>query len=224
MPPKKRQYIGQVHPKTRRAKVMRACETPEQRDTRVEQSCLRMSASRAIEKPEVRRDRLEEDRHRRAACRANETTEQREARVEENRVRIVQTRGLLRQSNLKLVAFKYDPQYGYQVHPNVYIGKTDIVCVHCSAKKFKGESPGMCCSNGKVKLTPLRSPPDPLKTYMSGTSSGSKHFLKYIRKYNACFQMTSFGATTIVEEGFMPTFKVQGQIYHRAGSALQILS
>ena len=33
--------------------------------------------------------------------------------------------------------------------------------------------------------------------------------------------MTSFGATSIVEEpGFMPTFKVQGQIYHRIGSLL----
>ncbi|KAE9541875.1 hypothetical protein AGLY_003866 [Aphis glycines] len=32
-----------------------------------------------------------------------------------------------------------------------------------------------------------------------------------IRKYNGCFQMTSFGAKKIVTEGFMPTFKVQGQ-------------
>ncbi|GBN08799.1 Zinc finger protein sens [Araneus ventricosus] len=110
------------------------CETPEQRDAGVEQSHLRMSASRAIETPEVRINRPEEDRHRRAASRANETTEQRKARVEENRARIVQTRELLRQSNLKLEAFKYDPQYDYQVQPNVYIGKIDIVCVYCGAK------------------------------------------------------------------------------------------
>ncbi len=32
--------------------------------------------------------------------------------------------------------------------------------------------------------------------------------------------MTSFGANEIREEGFMPTFKVQGQIYHRIGSLL----
>ncbi|GBN62533.1 hypothetical protein AVEN_69697-1 [Araneus ventricosus] len=88
-----------------------------------------MSAYRAIETPE--------DRHRRDVSGANETTEQREARVDENRVRIVQTRELLRQSNLKHEAFKYDPQYDYQVHPNVYIGKMDTVCAHCNAKKFK---------------------------------------------------------------------------------------
>lgn len=35
--------------------------------------------------------------------------------------------------------------------------------------------------------------------------------------------MTSFGATKIVREaGFMPTFKIQGQIYHRIGSLLPL--
>ncbi|XP_024874095.1 uncharacterized protein LOC112456045, partial [Temnothorax curvispinosus] len=32
--------------------------------------------------------------------------------------------------------------------------------------------------------------------------------------------MTSFGATKIICDNYMPTFKVQGQIYHRAGSLL----
>jgi hypothetical protein len=32
--------------------------------------------------------------------------------------------------------------------------------------------------------------------------------------------MTSFGAKQIVEEGFMPTFKVQGQVYHLYGSLI----
>lgn len=34
--------------------------------------------------------------------------------------------------------------------------------------------------------------------------------------------MTSFGATKIVRGGFMPTFRVQGQIYHRMGSLLPV--
>ncbi|XP_049316944.1 uncharacterized protein LOC125779714 [Bactrocera dorsalis] len=32
--------------------------------------------------------------------------------------------------------------------------------------------------------------------------------------------MTSFGATNIIRDNFMPTFKIQGQIYHQAGSLL----
>ncbi|XP_036338649.1 uncharacterized protein LOC118748385 [Rhagoletis pomonella] len=38
--------------------------------------------------------------------------------------------------------------------------------------------------------------------------------------YNSCFQMTSFGATNIIRDNFMPTFKIQGQIYHKIGSLL----
>ncbi|XP_075425538.1 uncharacterized protein LOC142465468 [Ascaphus truei] len=99
----------------------------------------------------------------------------------------------------------------------------DTICRYCQAKKFHKESAGMCCSNGKVHLPPLHSPPDPLISYMSATTSESKHFLQNIRKYNSCFQMTSFGATSIVEQiGFKSTFKVQGQVYHRAGSLLPL--
>ncbi|CAG5115735.1 unnamed protein product, partial [Candidula unifasciata] len=98
----------------------------------------------------------------------------------------------------------------------------DHVCVHCSAFKFKNETPGMCCAGGKVKLPVLHSPPEPLSSLVAGDTSQSKHFLANIRKYNSCFQMTSFGATNIVRENYMPTFKVQGQIYHRAGSLLPL--
>ncbi|UYV69073.1 hypothetical protein LAZ67_6002272 [Cordylochernes scorpioides] len=76
--------------------------------------------------------------------------------------------------------------------------------------------------SGKVKLPDLRSSPETLLTLVSGETSQSKHFLKNIRKYNSCFQMTSFGATNIVSANYMPTFKVQGQTYHHAGSLLPL--
>lgn len=96
-------------------------------------------------------------------------------------------------------------------------------CSHCGALKWVGEAPGMCCSGGKVKLPALRRPPEPLNSLMSGITDTSKHFLQNIRKYNSCFQMTSFGATNVVSEsGFMPTFKVQGQVYHKLGSLLPL--
>jgi hypothetical protein len=60
-------------------------------------------------------------------------------------------------------------------------------------------------------------------SYMSGTSEESRYFLHNIRKYNSCFNMTSFGATSrVAEPGFMSTFKIQGQIYHKAGSLLSL--
>uniref|UniRef100_A0A182HPH8 Helitron helicase-like domain-containing protein n=1 Tax=Anopheles arabiensis TaxID=7173 RepID=A0A182HPH8_ANOAR len=51
-------------------------------------------------------------------------------------------------------------------------------------------------------------------------------FLKSIRKFNSCFQMTSFGATEIVSNAssngqiFNSTFKIKGQVYHKVGSLL----
>ena len=47
----------------------------------------------------------------------------------------------------------------------------------------------------------------------------SKQFVNNIRKYNSAFQMTSSGCTErVCLPGFMPTFKVQGQVYHRIGA------
>ncbi|XP_076256063.1 uncharacterized protein LOC143193623 [Rhynchophorus ferrugineus] len=98
----------------------------------------------------------------------------------------------------------------------------NLVCSHCKALKYKNEANGLCCANGKVKLIQLDPPPEPLYSLVSGIGTDSIHFLTHIQQYNNCFQMTSFGATNAVRENFMPTFKIQGQIYHRAGSLLPV--
>ncbi|GBM68271.1 hypothetical protein AVEN_88843-1 [Araneus ventricosus] len=122
---------------------------------------------------------------------------------------------------LYLEAFRYDPTKDYWLHHKATTGKMNVICKYCRAKTFKCETPGMRCSNAKVKLPSQDQPPEPLHSLMSGVTLESTHFLPIIRKYNACFQMTSFGTTAVVrEEGFMPTFKIQGQIYHRFGSLL----
>lgn len=102
--------------------------------------------------------------------------------------------------------FHYDPDCDYSLHGN--IGAMDIICPHCNAAKFRGETAGMCCSSGKVKLPALEPPPEPLHSLLNGESTTSKHFLQNIQAYNSCFQMTSFGATKIIRDAFMPTFKV----------------
>ena len=70
----------------------------------------------------------------------------------------------------------------------------------------------MCCASGKVKLPQLAAPPEPLKTFLTGNKSESKSFLSQIRKFNSCFQMTSFGAKIKNPDQFMSTFKVKGPI------------
>lgn len=66
----------------------------------------------------------------------------------------------------------------------------------------------MCCAGGKVQLPAMEPPPEPLYSLLFGLSPLSKHFLTHIQEYNSSFQMTSFGATEIIRDTFMPTFKV----------------
>ncbi|XP_039954205.1 uncharacterized protein LOC120770689 [Bactrocera tryoni] len=98
----------------------------------------------------------------------------------------------------------------------------EVVCNHCGALKFAGETPGLCCLSGKVKLPPLPLPTEPLRSLLTGETPESRHFLSNAQKYNGCFQMTSFGADIIHERGFIPTFEIQGQIHHLIGSLLPL--
>lgn len=70
----------------------------------------------------------------------------------------------------------------------------------------------MCCMAAKVQLPPYIQLPEPLYSLIMNIHPEHDRFMNGIRKYNSCFQMTSFGAKQIVKDGFMPTFKVQGQV------------
>lgn len=116
--------------------------------------------------------------------------------------------------------FNYISNINYESDKIVILGPMTSVCKFCRALKWKDESAGMCCSSGKVQLPPLMPLPEPLKGLILGYHPAHPHFIDRVRKYNACFQMTSFGAKNLTEGNFMPTFKVQGQVYHRIGSLI----
>ncbi|GFW01796.1 ATP-dependent DNA helicase [Trichonephila clavipes] len=118
-----------------------------------------------------------------------------------------------------LSAFKYKPNIAYSMDEIVNLGSR-LPCSWSHALKWKDETQGMCCSGGKVQLSTFEPYPEPLHSLLTHQNPLSEHFLSTIRKYNGCFQMTSFGAKEIKEGNFMPTFKVQGQVYHRIGSLM----
>lgn len=145
----------------------------------------------------------------RANSRNRETQEQRERRNRATLQRNATVRAARNvRVNLYRAAFNYDSTIEYDLHAPVNIGPMNQICQHCNALKFAKEKPGMCCANGKVQLPALNSPPEPLNSLVLGITPESKHFLSNIQTYNSCFQMTSFGATNIVRDTFMPTFKV----------------
>ncbi|GFS82180.1 hypothetical protein TNCV_250301 [Trichonephila clavipes] len=60
---------------------------------------------------------------------------------------------------------------------HVLIRSMTEVYPYCNALKFKGETKGMFCSTGKIKLPQLREPPEPLQKLLVRYSVESKHFL-----------------------------------------------
>ena len=89
----------------------------------------------------------------------------------------------------------------------------DIPCHHCSAYKFTHEPKGFCCGDGKVMI-PLPSPPDELIDLLEN----STNFRNNTRAYNNALSLASLGFDKeIVNEGFSPSLKYQGTLYHLIG-------
>ena len=220
MPPKKRLKFGKSAA-ARRKRVARASETQEQRQSRRQVDAHRHAISRQRESQEVQQTRRRVDAERHAISRQQESQENRQIRLLRSRSRQRELRFQpFTTRQWKQGAFHYDPQHDYAAEEVITIGSMSKVCNYCRAKKWDNEPPGVCCSNGKVQLATFQESPQPLKNLLTGSTSDSKHFLQHIQKYNLAFQMTSFGAKIVTQGGFMPTFKVQGQVYHRIGSLL----
>ena len=201
--------------------LKRAEELPEQRESRLAAKRESEKRRRAEELPEQHETRLAAKRESEKRRRAEESQEQQEIRLAADRESKKRKRAEeSEQPESYRLAFRYSPVDDYSLSRCVQIGTMSKICPYCKALKFNGETMGMCCASGQVKLPLLAAPPEPLKTFLTGTTSESKRFLSQIRKYNSCFQMTSFGAQIENPDQFMSTFKVKGQIYHRAGSLL----
>lgn len=197
MPRRRRPNVGRRSQSNVRRATSRANRTDDQRQRDQENSRIAMSELRSLVSDNVG------DRLRMQRVRAHQTQQQQARHNEIERIRRRSAPVILERA-----AFHYDPAIDYCADKSVTIGEMITICKYCKALKYTGESTGLCCAEGKVKLPQLVPPPDPLRSLVSGIGNDSKHFLTNIQKYNNCFQMTSFGATHIIQDNFMPTFKV----------------
>ena len=195
-------------------------ETSPAREARLEAGAQRDRDRRSRENSPVREARLEAGAQRERVRRQQESEEEHVNRLEENVARAARARGFSRPTKAQWCrkAFNYDPTIDYASHPQMSIGSMTHPCQYCGALKWPGEPPYMCCQNGKVRLPEYPAVPEDLKNLLLGYDQDSAEFLKNIRAYNSAFQMTSFGSNRVIEPGWMPTFKVQGQVYHTLGS------
>ena len=206
---------------TQRTAAARRSEVQEETERRRRLNSQRTAAARQSEIQEETEIRRTLDAQRTAAARQLETQESANTRrvTDRNRHRNFRLHPFTAEE-WKKAAFNYIPNYAYDSQDIVTIGSMSILCSYCDAKKWSHEPPSLCCSKGKIKLPLLTDPPQPLKNLLLGSHPDSKHFLRNIQHYNNAFMMTSFGANIVSERGFMPTFKIQGQIHHRIGSLL----
>lgn len=199
----------------------RNVRTPSQHEQDNEDAANRMEQMRLNESEEQRNARRAQNVSRILLARQQRTNAFREQNLQHQHVR----RAYIQDSFLR-AAFNYEPDIEYSAHQKVIIGQMDKECQHCRALKFKNEAPGICCASGKICLPALNTPPEPLKTLLTGVNDDGKFFLKNLRKINSCFQMTSFAAGNVVQHPpingrrFESTFRIQGQVYHRIGSLI----
>ncbi|CAA7032657.1 unnamed protein product [Microthlaspi erraticum] len=111
-------------------------------------------------------------------------------------------------------------------------GDMNYKCQYCNAKFWYGErlnrkrrtkNPtfSLCCSQGQVKLPPLKEPPEAIKKLIYGSDPLSRHFQKNMRPYNMSFSLTSLGGKVdrSVKKGKGPQmFQLHGENYHLIGS------
>ncbi|GFQ64785.1 ATP-dependent DNA helicase [Trichonephila clavata] len=224
MPMRKRGSLGRKTVKSKVVKHTRAAATPDEKRTRLQADQVRHSLARAAETPEQYQVRLQSQQVRQNASREAETPEQRQSRLDEDQVRhrvaraaetpvqhVARLLDLRKQRNIAITlkwkaqmhdGFMYNPRNDYESNNLLDIGRMSNVCLKCSALKWKGETPGMCCSSGKVKLPPILKPPEPLCSLLKGETEQSKDFVKHIRLFNNMFAMTSFKSNVDLNNGW----------------------
>ena len=100
------------------------------------------------------------------------------------------------------------------------IGTMNTVCKHCGALKFKAETKGSCCGDGKVTL-PLFPKPSPeiLELWLTDSQEG-KFFRQHARSINNAVSLSSIRINERRMPGFNPSLIIAGQVQHRMGSLL----
>ncbi|CAN6931205.1 unnamed protein product [Brassica oleracea] len=105
-----------------------------------------------------------------------------------------------------------------------------LECTYCKALVWYSESSGtdvrtgeptytVCCQQGRVKLPPLKDPPD----YLQSLPANSTPFRNNIRVYNSMLAFTSVGASidhSITSGNGPPAYRIHGQLFHRIGSLI----
>ena len=105
------------------------------------------------------------------------------------------------------------------------VGNMSLTCSEYKAILFKGENMRelLCCSQGSIKLPPLKEPPEKLKNLLTGNTTKDRNFRENIRAYNSSLAFASL-CLTGQEYKFKSKgpyyFRINGQVYHSISQML----
>ncbi|KAF4530354.1 hypothetical protein B566_EDAN018479, partial [Ephemera danica] len=102
------------------------------------------------------------------------------------------------------------------------LGSMSLLCNHCGAAFFQGETVGSsCCQHGSITLPPFSPIPQLFLDLFTSMEQQAKRFRKSIRKYNTALSFASLGANVQGHGSGGPfIFKVHGTVYHNQSSLL----
>ena len=98
------------------------------------------------------------------------------------------------------------------------IGSLDNICLFCDAKKWKNETPSLCCNSGKIDLDLFPDPPPLLKKLLIEDTEEAKIFKKNTRPLNNALALSSLQVKTRqFSSNFVPSVIFEGKVCQRIG-------
>ena len=227
------QRRSRLHAEALRAKRRRENENDEEREERRRRHNQLQADRRAHETDEEKERRRALNSKREADRRAAETSEQSQQRRARNAAAQAQRRSKLKKFRHALSDIDQFNENNLAVcgpggSKQLNLGEQNVVCRQCGARMWDNEKLSsstrrsgplfsLCCNNGKVKLPPVKPPPDVIKQLLNGTHEHSQLFSKCIRRLNSSLAFVSMqvGEEHLSGKG-PPTFRIQGtcKIYH----------
>ena len=98
------------------------------------------------------------------------------------------------------------------------IGSMSSVCIYCNARKWKSETPSLCCNKGKVVLDSFPPPPELIKKLLTTDTVEARLFRENIRSFNNALALSSIKVTERkFKNGYNPSVIFEGKVSQMFG-------
>ena len=222
-PEQLKEYNRNCHKK--RIAAMKDKETEEGKTQRLAKKKKEYVDRRQKETNKEADNRREKERKSKVKQRQKETKE--EATLRKLKEKLARERArLLAKSRPKNMYAGRNAQkvlYGEQIVPELKdtddkIGSMIHVCSHCSALKWNKETSTLCCTNGKISLTPFPSPPDYLQNLWTADTAEARLFRENARSFNNALALSSIVVTERkFESNYSPSVVFEGKVCQMYG-------